>query len=78
MGYIRQSRPMLHVGVQCPLWVKGRHVRCKNLCPLYPNSDRKSGIPHKMMSALPPKADMCSALAHARFGPIADIRQLPS
>ena len=26
------------------------------------------------MSALPPKADMCGALAHVCFGPIADIR----
>jgi len=26
------------------------------------------------MSALPPKADMCSALAHVCFGPIADIQ----
>jgi hypothetical protein len=25
------------------------------------------------MSALPPKADICSALAHVRYGPIADI-----
>ena len=25
------------------------------------------------MSALPPKADMCGALAHVRFVPIADI-----
>jgi len=25
------------------------------------------------MSALPPKADMCGALAHFRFGPKADI-----
>src|SRR5262245_44911171 len=30
-----------------------------------------------MMSALPPKADMCSALAHVRFGPIADIQCVP-
>ena len=29
----------------------------------------------KGMSALPPKADMCSALAHVRFVPIADIRK---
>jgi hypothetical protein len=29
-----------------------------------PNSDRKSGFPHKVMSALPPKADTCSALAY--------------
>src|SRR4030095_11877009 len=28
------------------------------------------------MSALPPKADMCGALAHVRFGPIADIASL--
>ena len=27
----------------------------------------------KAMSALPPKADMCSALADVRFVPIADI-----
>jgi hypothetical protein len=27
------------------------------------------------MSALPPKADMCGALAHVRFGPEADIGQ---
>jgi hypothetical protein len=29
--------------------------------------------PQKVMSALPPKADMCGALAHVCFGPIADI-----
>src|SRR5512135_3075164 len=28
--------------------------------------------PQKVMSALPPKADMCGALAHVCFGPIAD------
>ena len=38
-----------------------------------PNSDRKSGFPHKVMSALPPKADMCAAARDVRFGPIADI-----
>ena len=36
-----------------------------------PDSDQESG--HVVMSALPPKADMCSALAYVRFGPIADI-----
>ena len=30
---------------------------------------------HQPLSALPPKADICSALAHVRFGPKADIRQ---
>jgi len=29
----------------------------------YPNSDRESRHPQKVMSALPPKADMCDALA---------------
>ena len=29
---------------------------------------------HKPMSALHPKADMCSALGDVRFVPIADIR----
>ena len=30
------------------------------------------------MSALPPKADMCGALVHVRFGPIADIGEMTS
>ena len=30
----------------------------------------------KVMSALPPKADMCSALGDVRFVPIADIGAL--
>jgi hypothetical protein len=34
-----------------------------------PNSDRESRFPRKVMSALPPKADMCSAVADVRFGP---------
>ena|SRR6516165_8119288 len=29
--------------------------------------------PHKVMSALHPKADMCGATTDVRFGPIADI-----
>jgi len=28
----------------------------------------------RYMSALPPKADVCSALGYVRFGPIADMR----
>jgi hypothetical protein len=44
-----------------------RHVR------FTPNSDRKSGFPHRVMSALHPKADMCGATRHVCFGPIADI-----
>ena len=41
-----------------------------------PNSDRKSGLPHNLMSALPPKADMCGATRHVCFGPIADVGSL--
>jgi hypothetical protein len=38
-----------------------------------PDSDRESGFSRKVMSALPPKAGMCSARGHVRFGPIADM-----
>ncbi len=37
------------------------------------NSDRESGHPQKVMSALPLKADVCGANQDVRFGPIADI-----
>jgi hypothetical protein len=40
------------------------------------NSDRESGLRQPVMAALPQKADMCSAPAHVRFGPIADMRPL--
>ena len=59
----------LHIGIgskadMCSaLW----HVR------FTPNSDRKSGPPHKVMSALPAKADMCGATSDVCFGPKADI-----
>jgi hypothetical protein len=39
-----------------------------------PNNDGKSGLPQKVMSALLPKADKCSATRDVRFGPIADMR----
>ena len=32
----------------------------KGYVRLAPNSDRESGFPHKVMSALPLKADICS------------------
>jgi len=38
-----------------------------------PDSDHKSGHVTMIMSALPPKADVCSAIVHVCFGPIADI-----
>ena len=38
------------------------------------DSDRESGLPHTVMSALPLKADVCDANRQVCFGPIADIR----
>jgi hypothetical protein len=49
--------------MSCPLWVKVRFT---------PNGDQKSGHQSRGMSALPPKADSCSATCDVRFGPIAD------
>jgi hypothetical protein len=34
-----------------------------------PNSDRESEFPQKLMSALPPKADMCGATRDVCYGP---------
>jgi len=51
----------------------GQKRKCKKAFPLYPNSDRKSDFPEKAMSALPPNADICAAIADVRFGPKADI-----
>jgi hypothetical protein len=41
-----------------------------------PDSDRDSGLPQTVMSALPPKADMCSATRDVCYGPKADITEL--
>ena len=35
--------------------------------------EKRTCAAQKVMSALPPKADMCSALACVRFVPIADM-----
>jgi hypothetical protein len=46
---------------------------------LHPIATAKADMLQMAMSALPPKADMCGALAHVCFGPIADIdRIMPS
>ena len=41
---------------------------------LPPIAAAKADTPQMVMSALHPKADMCSAARHVRFGPIADTR----
>ena len=45
----------------------------EGMSALPPNSDRESGFPQTVMSALPSKADMCGALGDVCFGPIADM-----
>src|SRR4029450_1295988 len=45
----------------------------KGTSALPPIATAKADFPQPVMSALPPKADMCSALAHVCFGPIADL-----
>src|SRR5262245_2129715 len=61
------------IGYPCPLWVKSGHMRCKSYVRFTPNSDRESGHRQTVMSALPPRADMCGATRDVRFGPRADI-----
>jgi hypothetical protein len=34
---------------------------------------KQTFAPQNVMPALPPKADMCGALVHVHFGPVADI-----
>ena len=45
----------------------------KAMSALAPIATAKADSHKTVMSALPPKADICSALAHVCFGPIADI-----
>jgi hypothetical protein len=66
--YIARWQLMSALGQKRTYAVQKSHVR------FTPNSDRESEIPQTVMSALPPKADMCSALIYVCFGPIADIR----
>src|SRR5215470_1612783 len=68
----RRLPPRCASDVQCPLWVKSGHMQHKRHVRFTPNSDRESEFPHKVMSAIPPKADMCSALTYVYFGAKAD------
>jgi hypothetical protein len=46
----------------------------KPMSALPPIATAKADMPQMVMSALPPKADMCGALDHVCFGPEADIQ----
>src|SRR5262245_3575333 len=54
-------------GSQIGIAAATRDVGCMH------NSDQKSVQPRKVMSAVHPKADICGAAAHVRYGPKADI-----
>ena len=43
------------------------------MVPMSALGQKQTFAAHQRMSALPPKADMCSALGDVRFVPIADI-----
>jgi hypothetical protein len=45
----------------------------KGMPALPPIATAKADFPQTVMSALPPKADMCGAASDVRFGPIADM-----
>jgi len=47
----------------------------KGTSALPPIATVKADFTQTVMSALPPKADMCGATRDVRFGPKADIRQ---
>jgi hypothetical protein len=48
----------------------------KAMSALPPIATAKADMPQMVMSALPPKGDMCGATRDVRFGPIADIIKL--
>jgi hypothetical protein len=64
---VRLRDPNVRFGSKADICAAKTYVR------FTPNSDRESGFPQKVISALPPKADMCEALADVCLGPIADI-----
>src|SRR5262245_50969671 len=67
-GAVRKTCATANVrfGSEANICSAKRHVR------FTPERDRKSGLQQTVMSTLPPKADMCGAMAHVCFGPIAD------
>ena len=64
LGHPRQN---VRFGSKADICAAKTHVRFP------PNSDRESGFPQTVMSALPPRADMCGATRDVRFGPCVDV-----
>jgi len=62
-----KARPMSALGHKRTYALQKSDVR------FAPDSDRESGLAQTVMSALPPRADMCGATSDVRFGPKADM-----
>jgi hypothetical protein len=63
-----QAGPDVRFGSKADICSAKGHVRFAS------DSDRESGHPQKVMSALPSKADMCAATRDVRYGPNATVR----
>ena len=80
MCLYRSGRARSWIKIKTPIRVNVRFGSKADICSAQthvrftPNSDRESGLPQTVMSALPQKADMCGVRGHVRFGPKADIR----
>ena len=68
-----RERP-LERAVMSALGQKRTCAAQKGMSALHPKATTKADMGPMVMSALPPKADMCGALTYVCFGPIADIR----
>src|SRR5262249_11557033 len=60
-------KPAYWKGPNLPFWLKADICTAPADVRFTPNSDRESGLPAKVMSALPPKADMCGAIGDVCF-----------
>ena len=66
-------RSNVRFGSKADICVAIRHVR------FTPDNDRDSGFPHKVMSALPPKADISAEPNALQARPVqVNLRELPS
>jgi len=63
------------IDVAQPKNYTGREVQLRFVGRMSALGQKRTCAPQEVMSALPPKADMCAALAYVCFGPIADIRE---
>src|SRR5262249_45320070 len=69
----------LMVGARdCSVLPRGRTCPSGGGRPMSALGQKQTCAAHKLMSALPPKADMCGARSNVCFGPKADIEDIHS